>query len=213
MSKTMIAVFDDRAAARHAVEALFDSGFSHSEVSLMANNAGGEENIDPYRHPGAAGLVDDDPLAGMRGHTSTKGLVTGGVLGGLAGLLLGLGSLAVPGVGPVVAAGPIATMLVGAAGGAAIGGLVGALIELGVPEGDAHIYSEAVRRGSTIVAVTGPDEKVETVSAIFRRFDPIDVRKRSDSWRTEGWSRFDDNREPLSNDAIVSERARYATVR
>jgi hypothetical protein len=134
------------------------------------------------------------------------------VLGGLAGLLIGLGTLAVPGVGPVIAAGPIATMLVGAAGGAAIGGIVGALMEMGVPEGDAHVYSEALRRGSTMVAVTGPESKVQTVSDIFRRFDPIDIKQRSESWRSgDGWDRFDHARDPLTSDAIVSERTRYST--
>lgn len=217
MNKTMIAVFDDRAHARQAVEALFESGFTHQEVSLMANNAAGEESIDPYRHPGAAAIADTTTTTTtvvednrLEGHASTKGVAVGGVLGGLAGLLLGLGSLAVPGVGPAIAAGPIATMLVGAAGGAAIGGLVGAMMELGVPEEDAHTYSEAIRRGGTIVAVTGPESKIETVAAIFRRFHPIDLKKRSESWRGEGWSRFDDTREPLTRDALVEERTRYA---
>lgn len=216
MNKTMIAVFDNKTQAKDAVRALFDSGFSHSEVSLMSNNTTEPESLDTYRHPGAAEMASDIARTHadhVGDHTAVKGAATGGVLGGLAGLLLGLGTLAVPGVGPVVAAGPVATMLVGAAGGAAIGGIMGALIEMGVPEDDAHIYSEALRRGSTMVAVTGPESKVQTVSEIFRRFHPIDIKQRSENWRAEGWARFDDTREPLTGDAIVTERSRYASVR
>lgn len=218
MDKTMIAVFDSRAHAREAVEALFQSGFSHNEVSLMANNTADPETLDAYRHPGGAGLAADlsdrDNSVSTDEHASTKGVVAGGVLGGLAGLLLGLGTMAIPGVGPVIAAGPIATMLVGAAGGAAIGGIVGALIEMGVPEGDAHVYSEALRRGNTMVAVTGPEEKVQAVSEIFRRFQPIDVKQRAETWRTDDrWDRFEDSRDPLTRDAIVTEQTRYTTVR
>ena len=215
MNKTMIAVFDNKAQAKQAVEALFDSGFSHSEVSLMSNNTTDPESLDPYRHPGGAAMADE--MSTVHGdqlsdHAAVKGVAAGGVLGGLAGLLLGLGTMVVPGVGPVVAAGPIATMLVGAAGGAAIGGIVGALIEMGVPEDDAHVYSEALRRGGTMVAVTGPESKVETVTDIFRRFHPIDVKERSQTWTSEGWGRFDDRREPLTNEDIATERTRYSTA-
>lgn len=217
MNKTMIAVFDSRAHAREAVEALFESGFSQAEVSLMANNTNQPEALDPYRHPGAselaAGLSDRDNSISPSEHTSAKGVVAGGVLGGLAGLLLGLGTMAIPGVGPVIAAGPIATMLVGAAGGAAIGGIVGALIEMGVPEEDAHVYSEALRRGSTMVAVTGPETKVDMVSEIFRRFHPIDLKQRAENWRSQDrWERFDHSREPLSSEAIVTEHSRYSVI-
>lgn len=213
MDKTMIAVFDERAQAKAAIEALFEAGFSQSEVSLMANNVAGEEAIDPYRHPGAAALETDVVHAEHESHATGTGAVTGGVLGGLAGLLLGMGSLAVPGVGPMVVAGPVAGLLAGAVGGAVVGGLVGALVELGVPEEDAHTYSEAARRGGTVVAVTGPAAKVELVSDIFRRFHPIDMRKRSETWRSDGWTRFDDTTDPLTREAIVEERTRYAVTR
>lgn len=213
MDKTMIAVFDERSQAKAAIEGLFDAGFSQSEVSLLANNVAGDETIDPYRHPGATGLETDVVHAEHESHAAGTGAVTGGVLGGLAGLLLGMGSLAVPGVGPVVVAGPVAGLLAGALGGAVVGGLVGVLVEMGVPENDAHTYSEAVRRGNTVVAVTGPESKVETVAEVFRRFNPIDIQKRSETWRNDGWDRFDHTTDPLSREAIVEERTRYVASR
>src|SRR6185437_13482826 len=90
------------------------------------------------------------------------GATTGAVLGGGAGLLAGLGMLAIPGVGPVVAAGWLVATLAGAGAGAAVGaaagGLVGSLTAAGVPEREAHVYAEGVRRGSSLVTVrAGPD--------------------------------------------------------
>ena len=201
MKKTIIAVFDDRAQARQAVEGLFENGYSRDEVSLIAHDVRGEE-IDGEHHTDLEA-----------GHAERDGAIAGSILGGLGGLLIGMGSLALPGIGTAVVAGPVAGLLVGAATGAVVGGLVGALVELGVPEEDAHIYSEAVRRGSTVVAATVPEAKVPDVSAIFRQYDPIDVKQRSESWREEGWSRFDDSREPLTIEAIENERSRYAGVR
>lgn len=200
MNKTIIAVFDDRTQARQAVEGLLENGYSRDEVSLMANDVRGDETIDQ-------GNIDEES------HATRDGAIAGSILGGLGGLLIGMGSLALPGIGTAVVAGPVAGLLVGAATGAVVGGMVGALVELGVPEEDAHIYTEAVRRGSTVVAATVPEEKVPDVSAIFRHYDPIDVKQRSETWREEGWTRFDDSRDPLTVEAIENERSRYAGVR
>jgi hypothetical protein len=88
---------------------------------------------------------------------AAKGAGIGGALGGVAGLLAGLGLLAIPGLGPVVAAGWLASTAAGAAAGAATGGIVGALVDSGEPEENAHVYSEAVRRGASLVSIRASD--------------------------------------------------------
>ncbi|MGF1675438.1 MAG: YsnF/AvaK domain-containing protein [Rivularia sp. (in: cyanobacteria)] len=99
--------------------------------------------------------------------------MTGGALGGITGLLVGLGTLAIPGIGPIMFAGAeataIATTLAGGAIGAATGGLVGALIGLGIPEEKAKVYSDRVSGGSFLVMVTGTDAEVQRAESIMRR--------------------------------------------
>jgi uncharacterized protein (TIGR02271 family) len=90
----------------------------------------------------------------------------------------------------VIAAGPITAALVGAGVGAAVGGLVGALTEVGVPEEQASYYAEGVRRGSALVTVEAPEERVDEVVRIMERYHPIDVDERATSWRQEGWTGF-----------------------
>ncbi len=174
--KTVLAVYDSRSQARQAVEALIALGFTRDEVSLLAGGKG-EEELHNLEQP--------------EEHNAGTGATTGGVLGGLGGLLLGLGFLTVPGVGPAVVAGPIASALVGVVVGGVMGGLVGVLMEFGVPETDAHLYSEAVRRGSTVVAVTAPPERVDTVAEALEAHGAIDLDERADGWRSEGWAEFD----------------------
>ncbi|WP_347342965.1 hypothetical protein [Paenibacillus woosongensis] len=111
----------------------------------------------------------------MREETGTKapegvasGAAAGGLVGGLTGLLAGLGALAIPGIGPIVAAGPIAATLTGAAVGAGAGGLVGGLIGLGIPETEAKEYSSHVERGRILVIVDGNDAQRNDIYQIFR---------------------------------------------
>jgi hypothetical protein len=98
----------------------------------------------------------------------------GGALGGGAGLLAGLGLLAIPGLGPVVAAGWLASTAVGAAAGAAAGGIVGALVDAGVDREHAEVYSEAVRRGGTMVTARVRDDDSVRVENIMDTYQPID---------------------------------------
>lgn len=198
--KTVMAVYDSRDQARHAVEALLDRGFTRDEVSLLAGGKG-EETLHNLESP--------------EEHNAGTGATTGGVLGGLGGLLLGLGFLTVPGVGPAVVAGPIASALVGAVMGGVMGSLVGVLMEFGVPESDAHLYSEAVRRGSTVVAVTAPPEKVEAVAEALEEHGAIDIDERASGWKAEGWSAFDHQADPRSvapqPEEILSARQPFPT--
>jgi hypothetical protein len=109
-------------------------------------------------------------------------------LGGTAGLLAGLGIIAIPGLGPVVAAGALAATAVGAVAGAATGGVVGALVKSGVPEPEAQVYCEAVRRGGTMVSVRAADDRVAAVQRIMDRHEPIGSAERRTTYTGEAGS-------------------------
>jgi uncharacterized protein (TIGR02271 family) len=107
--------------------------------------------------------------------------------------LLGLGALAIPGIGPVVAAGPLAAALTGAGIGAATGGIVGALTDVGIPDEEAHMYSESIRRGNTLVVAQVTDSRVNEAAQIMERGGLVDLDRHSKQWRSEGWRGFDAN--------------------
>jgi uncharacterized membrane protein len=122
----------------------------------------------------------------------------GAAIGGLGGLLVGLGALAVPGVGPVIAAGPLLAALTGAGVGAVTGGLVGALVDLGIPDEEAHVYSEGLRRGHVLVIAQVPDASVNAVTSMMERPGLVDIHRQADSWRASGWKRFDPEQEVVA---------------
>jgi hypothetical protein len=124
-----------------------------------------------------------------------KGAGIGAAIGGLGGLLVGLGALAIPGIGPVVAAGPLLAALTGAGVGAVTGGIVGALVDLGIPDEEAHIYSEGLRRGHVLVIAQAPDSSANAVTRIMERPGLVDIHRQADSWRASGWKSFDPDRE------------------
>jgi uncharacterized membrane protein len=134
-------------------------------------------------------------------------------LGGLGGFVVGLAALAIPGVGPILAAGPIASALVGAGVGAVTGGLIGALVDLGLDEDEAEYFAEGVRRGSTLVTVRVPDNMADRALSILNRYNPVDLDSRVNMWRESGLSRFDPEAEPYTMQEIERERTRYGTSR
>jgi uncharacterized protein (TIGR02271 family) len=178
--KTVIGLYDDRSTAEQVVTELVDAGFDRADISLVAGGATEETSTETAHVAEGA----------------TAGALTGASIGGLGGVLLGLGALAIPGIGPVVAAGPIVAGLTGAAIGAAAGGLVGALVNWGIPEEEAGYYAEGVRRGGTLVAVKAADDRANRAVEILRRYSPIDVKQRSAEWRASGWTGFDANAGP-----------------
>jgi uncharacterized protein (TIGR02271 family) len=131
--------------------------------------------------------------SGADGSDVAKGAGIGAAIGGIGGLLLGLGALAIPGIGPVVAAGPLAAALTGAGIGAATGGIVGALADLGIPDEEAHMYSESIRRGNTLVVAQVTDSRVNEAAQIMERGGLVDLDTHSKQWRSEGWRGFDAN--------------------
>ncbi len=192
MTRTITRLYDNRSDALEAAHELERMGIDDDDVSIIASNK--DRWYDSKGNMSAAD--DDDGSKAARG--AGKGAATGGVLGAGAGLLAGLGLLAIPGIGEVVAAGWLASTLTGAAAGAgaggAVGGLVGALTEAGVPEEEAHVYSEGVRRGGTLLTVRVDEDEVSRVEAALSRYRPTDIRVRGDEYRQSGWTRFDPDR-------------------
>lgn len=148
-SKHIVGAYDTEQEAIQAVEKLRAEGYRPEDISVISKN---QEDVDAVTEE--TGTKTEEGLA--------AGAATGGVLGGLTGLLAGVGALAIPGIGPIVAAGPIAATLTGAAVGAGAGGIAGALIGMGIPEEEAHRYEADVKSGKILVLVDP-----ETKSADF----------------------------------------------
>ena len=194
MTRVVSRIFDSYAQARSAVAALEEAGFTTAEISLVSR----------YR--------DDDTLldeAADRTSATTAGAAAGAILGGGTGLLAALGIIAIPGIGPLVAAGVLATTLTGAAGGSLVGGLVGALTGYGISEEDAHVYSEGLRRGGSLVSVTTGDQKASRADAILAAHSPVNVDERRQDYRTQGWSTYDPASKGYTAEEIRRERERY----
>lgn len=199
--KTIVALYDDFADAVRAVRALEEAGFQHEDLSLVANNAENRWGEAGVAHPVTAAHETTHAAGGAE-----TGATVGAVAGGTAALLASLGVLAIPGVGPVLAAGPIVALIAGAGVGAAAGGLIGGLVGLGVPEEEAHAYAEGVRRGGAVVMATVPADQAQRAVDILERHEAVDVEERQAGWRDSGWRRFDDHAEPWSVKSIESER-------
>lgn len=193
MAKTVAALYDDFESAQQATRELVNHGFDRNDISMAANDASGEYRR--YVEDTDVDVITDEGAAGAG---------TGALIGGLGGLVVGLGALLIPGIGPIVAAGPLLNALVGAGIGAGVGavtgGIIGALIEMGIPEDEAEYYAEGVRRGGTLVTVKTTDELVDEVKDILDRYHPVDMDERSSEWRSSGWSGFDHDTDTFADD-------------
>ena len=116
----------------------------------------------------------------------------------------------VPGLGPLAASGWLVAGLVGLAGGALVGGLMGALVDAGVDEADAVVYSEGVRRGYVLVSVIADHDEADSVADLMNQHGAIDMDQRAHYWRNEGWEgRYDADAPVYSREEIERERTRY----
>lgn len=182
-TRTIARLFDSYNNASAAVSDLEAAGFARDDISLIANRTGsaGTSSYD-------AGGDAADERVGETGAGTGTGATLGTVLGGGAGLLAGLGALAIPGIGPVVAAGWLIATLTGAGVGAAAGGLLGALTQSGVGEENAHVYAEGVRRGGNLVTLRTDESRVAEAEGIMARHNAVDTTARSGEWRNSGWT-------------------------
>ncbi len=201
MSKTITRLFDDYADATAAVRQLEALGLNHDDISIVANNTHGHH------------ATDDGASVNDHGDVS-RGTSTGALLGGAGGLLAGLGLLAIPGLGPIVAAGWLAATAVGAgigaAGGAATGSLVGALKNAGHTDEEANVYSEGVRRGGTLVSAKVPDGQITQAEAVLDGNRSVDATTREAAYRQSGWTAFDADAPAYTSEEVDRDRASYA---
>jgi hypothetical protein len=203
---TISRLYDDYATASRVVEELERAGIPHSDVSIVASNAEGWYDRDRT----TSGPDRDRDGRDDRAEGAATGAGIGASLGGVAGLLAGLGLLAIPGIGPVVAAGWLASTAAMAAAGGTAGGLIGALTQSGTDENEAHAYAEGVRRGGTLVTARVPDADRARYEAILDR-SAVNIRDRSAAWERSGWNRFDPSAPAYTPDEVRRERETYRT--
>jgi hypothetical protein len=133
-------IYPNPSTAEAAVDQLLAAGFSNSDVSVLMADA---DSTRDFAHEKATKAPEG----------TATGVTAGGVVGGTLGVLAGLGTLAIPGVGPLIAAGPIMAGLAGLGVGGAVGGLIGALVGLGIPEYEAKRYEGRVKDGGVLLSV------------------------------------------------------------
>lgn len=176
-------LYDTYGDAAEAVRRLEHAGIPQSEIAIVGHG-------DVARPP-------SDRSATLTGTAAGSGI--GGVVGGGAGLMAAAGMLAVPGIGPVVAAGWLAATLAGIVAGAAAGGMVGGvaggvvdvLAASGVAREDAHLYAEAMRRGATLVSVRAGEAEDAEVRRLLDASRAVDAVERRRAYEESGWSFFD----------------------
>ena len=214
MTVTISRLFDDYATASKAVRDLEAAGIPHSDISIVSSNAdnwytgdrAGNRATQSGTQPAASTAIATASTTVPRARAPAP--ASARAIGGAAGLLAGLGLLAIPGIGPVVAAGWLVATAAGAAIGATAGGIVGALTQSGVSEEDAHAYAEGVRRGGTLVTARVPDDGRARFEAILDR-SSVNISERSAAYRKAGWSKFDAKAPPFTPEQVRRERELY----
>ncbi len=204
MTVTISRLYDIYSDAERAVRDLEAAGVKHDDISIVASNAD-----DWYSKDKKGSRVDRD-ADGVddRAEGAGTGAGVGAALGGTAGLLAGLGLLAIPGVGPVVAAGWLAATAVGAAAGGATGGIIGALSQAGVDDDEAHVYAEGVRRGGTLVSARVADGDRSRYESVLNK-SAVNIAERGKAYRSSGWKSFDATAKPYNADQVRKERELY----
>jgi len=164
MSKTsVICIAKSEAQAINIVDQLKLANFSSNDISVLFPSKSGTKDFAHEQHTKAP-------------EGATTGSVSGGVLGGALGWLAGIGALAIPGVGPFIAAGPIMAALGGAAVGGAVGGIAGALIGLGIPEYEAKRYEGKLKEGNLLISVhTENSDEAKRAKEIFKQAGADDI--------------------------------------
>lgn len=187
--ETIVAIYDDFESANKAINDLTNDGISRDDIGLAVNNG---ERKGEYSNLEANVEKYEDV-------TGSQGGVFGGVVGGLAGAAVALTAIVIPGIGPIIAAGPLVALLGGATGaviggtaGAISGGVAASLIHLGISDDEADYYAEAIRRGNALLTVTAKDDnQASLISDILRRYNPVNLKRRVNEWREKGWQGFD----------------------
>ena len=164
MSQTSVfGIVKSHSQAERLVEELQAAGFPASEISVLLPDSEGKHDIGHVKATKAP-------------EGATTGATAGGVKGGVLGLLAGIGALAIPGIGPFIAAGPLMAALSGAAIGAGTGGLVGGLVGMGIPEIEAKRYQDKLKRGNYLIAVAVADsDEKDRAKETFKNVGAEDI--------------------------------------
>ena len=165
ITHTIVGFFPSREVAETAISDLVREGFARDQISMIASDRRGASTV-----TGDAPNIGPIESTGSLEDTGEKAAI-----GAMAGTILGIAALAIPGIGPAIAAGPLAMAITGAAAGAATGGLIGVLTRDGVPEESARRYSKAISSGSVMVSVHAPPERVDHASDVLDRNGAIDI--------------------------------------
>jgi len=204
MSVTITRLYDSHSEAHAVVEALRAANVGERNISVLASN------VDEWHRDNTPATYPDKDFDGKddRAEAAGTGAGVGAVLGGTVGALTGLGIMAIPGVGPIVAAGWLVATLAGAAAGGATGGIIGALTQAGASPEEAEIYAESLRRGGAVVSVQTDEADRARVAAIMDR-SAVNVRDRGAAYRKAGWNRFDPAAPTFTADQVRRERELY----
>ena len=163
MSQTSVfGIVKSHSQAERLVEELQAAGFPASEISVLLPDNEGRHDIGHVKATKAP-------------EGATTGATAGGVTGGVLGLLAGIGALAIPGIGPFIAAGPLMAALSGAAIGAGTGGLVGGLVGMGIPEIEAKRYQDKLKSGNYLIAVAADGDEKDRAKEIFKNVGAEDI--------------------------------------
>lgn len=155
MEKTVVGAFKDHRDAEKTVQELKQRGVPEKDISLVARHDGHTQG----GHPGE----------GM--HNLSSGIGWGSTVGGVTGLLAGVGALAIPGIGPIIAAGPLAATLTGAVAG----GVAGALMDYGIPRNESHEYETRLKEGDTLLMVRADAPEVDKAQKLFQEHGGHDI--------------------------------------
>jgi len=168
MSQAVFCTVKDATSATKIVQELKSKGFSANDISVLMPENGGTRSF----------AVDNETKAP---EGAAAGASTGALLGGGLGWLAGIGALAIPGLGPFIAAGPIMAALAGAAAGGTVGGISGALIGMGIPEYEAKQYEGKIKGGRALISVHTEDgNERELAQLIFKRSGAEDIHSSSE---------------------------------
>jgi hypothetical protein len=162
-TKSIYAIATSGDQAKQIVDRLTHSGFSSNDISVLFPD---KESTHEFSHEKNTKAPEG----------AVAGAATGGVLGGALGLLVGIGALAIPGVGPLIAAGPLLAALSGAAAGATLGGIAGGLVGLGIPEIEAKRYENRIAEGNILISVLAEtNDQVQQAKEILTKLGAEDI--------------------------------------
>src|SRR3954454_7652380 len=193
-SATVVGLFHNQADAERAIHNLKERGFSENQIGVAIKDRQQQKD-----------LIEGTGTQAAEG--ATTGAIGGGVLGGVIGLLAGVGALAIPGVGPIIAGGTLASTLAGAGIGAAAGGLLGALVGMGVPEEDAKHFDQGFRSGGTLVTVSAANRAEEARTCLYESGADLGSRGRGMS-SAVGSSRGSSSKESTQSIELREEELR-----